>query len=592
MIDDRPAAGEISRRWLVAGLVVAIAVLVGAAAWVAVRAVAAAHQLDAITPAAGGLSSDIANRDLDALASVSHDVGRRAQTAASLTGDPLWQALEVLPSLGPNLRAARVASAQLDSLSNHVIDPLLAAARALHTTRDGGIDLVALGKASGGLSAAADRVAVAQRELDAVPVDDVIPRLASGVVDLRHAVRSVAPVADSLAGFSRLGPAMLGADGTRTILMIVQNNAELRTGGGISGEFVQLTADRGKITLGDITSTDGFDIAAAPLAPVPASTTNLYGDVVGRYAQDTTMTSDFGLTGRLASAWWTRAGHVAPDAVLSIDPVVMQSLLAATGPVTLAGETPLTADNAAQRLLVEPYLTLADDAAQNAFFAMATRQIFSHVTGGDVDPVSLMQSLQTAVAAGRVSLWSAHPDEQRTLHQTALGGPAARQALAGRDAYSIYLNDATAAKMDSFLHLSFASGTVRCDDDAGRRDVVITATMHSSAPADAATSLPGRMTGWGISGTPAGDISTNIAVAAPAGSYVGGVTVDGAPALSVSDTDNGFPTSLVHVQLSPGQTKTVSFRFHTTQKSSSRPVLLTTPMIDTPSFESLAASCR
>ena len=89
----------------------------------------------------------------------------------------------------------------------------------------------------------------------------------------------------------------------------------------------------------------------------------LYGDVVGRFVQNASSTSNFALSAQLASAWWLDEYGETPDFVVSIDPFVLEALVAATGPVILPDGTSLDADDLVTRLLVEPYLQL-DPAGQ------------------------------------------------------------------------------------------------------------------------------------------------------------------------------------------------------------------------------------
>ena len=56
---------------------------------------------------------------------------------------------------------------------------------------------------------------------------------------------------------ARLLPPMLGQDGPRDYLLVVQNNAEIRSTGGLPGSLQILTADNGKLTLAEQRSVDG-----------------------------------------------------------------------------------------------------------------------------------------------------------------------------------------------------------------------------------------------------------------------------------------------------------------------------------------------
>ena len=376
MTDHPHAPREIRLRWLILGACGALVVLLAALCWVGVRALLAERELKAVAPLAQQLRTQLDEQDTAALRTTSGDVGGHAARAATLTGDPIWRATELLPALGPNLTAARVASAQLDALANQVLSPLLSVASSLGSggSSGGPLDLPAIQKAAPALATAERAAQGARSQLQSVSLAGVIPALADGVVQLRTITGQIEPTVTSIAGFARLAPSLLGSDGPRTILVVLQNNAELRTAGGISGEFALLTADKGRLTLDTVSSDAGFPIRDTPIAPVPASTTTLYGDVVGRFVQNTTMPADFSLTAKLATAWWTTYKKVTPDAVLAIDPGVLQAVLTVIGPVSLPGGVELTAENMWRTLLVEPYLTL-DGAQQDELRYGSTRSV-------------------------------------------------------------------------------------------------------------------------------------------------------------------------------------------------------------------------
>lgn len=577
---------NVRARWLVLGLAAAVVVVLAALAWVGVRAILAKKELDAVTSRIGELQQAVGDQDLDTLTAIARDVAPHIAQAEALTSDPVWRATEVVPLLGANLTAARVASAQLDVLVGDLALPLAEQLPAL-SDGGGGIDVGALQNVAQTLRGADAALQASQHELDDLDLDGVLPAVADGVRQLEKVTDQVAPVVHDVAPFARIAPGLLGADGPRHILVIAQNNAELRTGGGISGSFVELTADKGKITLGGVISDAAFTPSEKPVAKVPKSTTKLYGDVVGRYVQNTTSPADFTVTAKLALAWWAKHSDHKPDLVLSIDTVVLASLLQATGPVDVKGVT-LTSKNALHELLTVPYLTMSAE-QQDIFFESVAKKVFHRAFGGDTGVVALAWALQRPLTEGRISAWSPAADEQRVLHGSVVGGPAARHEKAGVDAYAVYFSDGTGSKMDQFLKTSIATGTAECRDD-GHRTVSIRVGLHSTAPHDAET-LPVSMTGGGFFGTPAGNIRTLVSVAAPADSFFAGVYVDGKLTASPDIVDAGFPTSVATVFLSPGEKKDVEFRFISAEPGEVNPTVLHTPTMNVPKIYTAPAEC-
>ncbi|WP_159501854.1 DUF4012 domain-containing protein [Microbacterium sp. 18062] len=510
-----------------------------------------------------------------------------AAHAAGLSDDPLWRAAEIVPVIGANLAAVRIGSAQLDALADRVATPVL---ELMASTADSGTgaDVAALAAASETLETARATVRGAERALDELERTALVPQVAAEVDTLAEALAAVAPVVEMLADAGGLVPDMLGIDGSRRVLVMVQNTAELRTGGGITGTFIELIAVDGELTLGQQRDSSHFVPADRPLAALPAGETASFGDGIGRFVQNASMTADFDVTGRLASEWWRSATGNVPDAVVSIDPIVLQAVLAVTGPIE-AGDQSLDAGNLVDRLLVEPYVTLAPE-QQDGAFARIAESVFARLTSGDLDLLRLFSALQQPVADGRVSVWSAHAAEQSALIDTALGGPQARQRLAGEDAFAVYFNDATGGKMTPFLDIALGAGSAVCRDD-GRAEVVVTATLTSAAPADAATALPVSVTGGGIWGAAVGDIAPTVTVAAPAGWYFGGVRLDGALVSSQDVDADGVSASTRRTDLAPGRTRTLEFRFVSPEPGAVTPTVLHTPLLQEVDVEARVAEC-
>lgn len=579
------------RMW-VWGSVLLLCLLLVAIGWLATRAVTAAMALSQVAAAVPTLSAAAEAEDLAALAVALDGLQADTRVAADAVSDPLWGVAETMPLIGADLAAVAAAARSADAVAVEFVQVTNAASSLTAAHGDALVDVAALAAAHAPIARAADAVSTARDGLGRVDTTALLlPPVARGVAELQHAVAATEPAMRGLADATAVLPGILGADGPRTLLVVIQNNAELRSGGGITGSFALLSADGGRVSLVEQADSGQFPHTAASAVEVPAETTALYGDVVGRFVQNASMTTDFALTATLASHWWQGRSGVAPDAVLSIDPIVVRDLLGVIGPVTLADGSSLTADNLVQRLLVDPYLTL-DSAAQTVFLQSATEALFQRLSEGGVDAMAWARALAGPLADGRLSLWSAHPQEQAVLSGTALAGPAARHDAAGGDAFAVYFNDATGGKMGSFLHVEIATGAAVCRAD-GRPEVEVTLTMSSSAPADALPSLPLSITGGGMWGTSWGDIGTNVSVAAPAGWFVGAVRKNGVAEPAVDAVDVGFPTVVARANLSPGEVNTLSFRFVAPEPGEVAPTVLHTPMLNDPLLTAGAAvDCR
>lgn len=558
-------------------------ILVGAGVWVTFRALTVRGELTEAAQLQSRASAALAKADFGALDAIADDFDRHARAASDAAGDPVWRAAEFVPGVGANLRAVRVVAEELHRVSREVAGPVVGLAARLGDgglLSDGAVDVELLTSAREPLATARDAMSSARSAVESVAVDGLIPQVADGVSDVQGLLSQLSDTVSGLADLSTTLPRTLGSEEPRTILVMLQNNAELRTGGGIAGSFAEIVATDGRIELRRQADSSDFPRMPADVVKVPASTTALYGDIVGRFVQNATTTPDFDLSARLASEWWEQLTGHRPDTVLSIDPIVLRALLPLVGEVTIDGGEALTHDSFVAQVLVTPYMTLGFD-EQTRFFQTLTERFFAGVMKTTASPADWIGALRTPIEQGRISVWSRDEDEQATLAETAFGGPLARHRAAGDGAFAVYFNDVTGAKMDSKLHVALGAATGSCRPDE-RQEVVVTIDLRNDAPEKAGSRWPLSMTGDGQWGVPAGSIATAVTVAAPAGWFPGGTRLDGKLQASVDVEDGGFPSSATEVTLKPGETAQVSVRFTAPSDDEVEPLLLHTPLLRAP----------
>lgn len=586
MTELAPRRPSRRRRGVLLAVIGIIALVVLAGVWLGVRGFMAKSELEAAVADAGAVRQVLDGGDLDASRAALTELAEHSGTASSLMGDPVWRIAELIPGIGPNMAAARIAAQHAHGLSATVALPLIDTVDRVAADSTSIADLAALRDAQPALRAAVDATRAAADDLASVNTDAIIAQLSDGVTQLRDVTADVQPLVEAAANAAELLPAMLGVDEERTILVMVQNNAELRTGGGITGSFIEITSNDGDLAI--VAQADSSEFPEHPPAgiEVPASTSQLYGVGIADWVQNMSMTPEFPVTAQLASQWWDSLTGTTPDAVVSVDPIVIAALVQAHGPIdTVIGE--INQDNLVEQLLVMPYLEFSRE-EQTAVFDEVAQAIFTQVLTGGTDFRTLVSALTAPIEEGRISVWSAHADEQEVLGSSILGGPAARQQLAGDHAFAVYLNDATGGKMDSFLEVEVSAGSTQCRTDSNV-DATVAVKLTSHAPADAAH-FSQWLTGGGISGTPAGDIATIVTVSAPVGSFFGAVTLDDADVAPVTLDDAGFPVSATSVTLSPGESKTAVFRFVTPDPGVDLEVLHTPTLHGVP-VESFVPDC-
>ncbi|PXA69999.1 hypothetical protein CTB96_08360 [Cryobacterium arcticum] len=578
---------------MLSAVVVVLVLAVGLVAWVGVRAALARGELESAIPLAGTMQRQVVAGDGEAARATGLELAERASSAATLTSDPVWRAFEGIPALGRNLAVVRQLAGVVDDLARDGISPLADVAGGISVDDfrpvDGVIDVQPLVDAQPAIAAAAAAILTAQDHISAIDTDDTLSEVSGAVGRLGSAVDEAALSIDAVDKAVRIIPAMLGASGPRNYAVLFQNPAELRSTGGIVGAVALIHTENGVLQLTQQAPGASFLRKSQSVLELPGDTRNLYSDRTGQYMLNVGLTPNFPLSARLAQEMWRLQFGVQVDGVLSIDPVALGYILAATGPITLPSGDVLNSDNAVSLLLTDVYQRYSEPSDQDAFFASAAVAVFSAVAGGDVDPVKLITALGQAGNERRVLVWSAAEAEQAVLAPTTLAG-----ALPVSDTttqrFGLYLNDATGAKMGTYLAVDTSVGQASCRADR-RPNYSVEVTLTNTAPADAATVLPRYVTGGGEYGVAPGNVKTIVsAYAAPALQNLG-LTQDGQKVPYLPATDDGYQVSALTVDLAPGQSTVVRYNWLGPESFSGDIELQMTPVIHRNETNKLDISC-
>ncbi|MDM7855459.1 DUF4012 domain-containing protein [Cellulomonas alba] len=562
-----------SRGRRIALLCVAGVLLVGVvlAGWAAVEAVRLRSALTSAADDLTQLRDDATSGDLDAAQALLPRAQEHAATADAAAHSVPLRLARALPPVHADLSAVAAMASTAHGLTTDALPPLVDALRVVSPDRllddQGRVDIDALAKVAPGVRSADASIVAAQRDLAGLersrgdlhaPVADAVDRLDRALTSVRAQTRTAARAAALL-------PPMLGADGPRKYLVMVQNNAEFRSTGGIAGAVLLVEADHGAVSVKEQRSESSLNSPdGTPVGTLTDEENTLFGAQPAVFAQDVNLIPDFPRSGQLLSALWKRATGAQVDGVLSVDPVVLGKVLRATGPVAVAGER-LTSANAAQVLLHDIYLKTNDPAAQDAFFAATARAVFDHLLAAGTPKTGVVDALAASAREGRVMVWSAHEDDQKQLTGTVISGD-----LVGHDGSSpvvgVYLDDGSAAKMSWFVDSTIE---VRRTAD----EIVTTLTLKNTAPAGG-KGLPSYMTGGML--TP-GDVRTNYDLYAPTGGKVTSVTIDGKKTDVFHATYHGLDVAEWTAELAPGASVTVEAHMSVNPSYSGKPHVRATP---------------
>lgn len=520
-----------------------LVVLLGVAAWVGVRALTVKSELEAAQRLLGSSGDDLSSADRFVA------LGEHAEKASDVADDPVWRALEWVPIAGDNLRAVRLASDALDLLANDVAGPALAA-------MDDEAAGSPLAKILPVLQTQAPAVtAMAAEVSQSAQSSWLIGPVRSGIDQVDGVLQAAAPVVDAI-------PALLGADGSRTYLLVFQNNAEVSALGGSAASQTLITADGGDIRIVGQAGSGDFAENIAVDVPVDQSAIDLYSRYLVDHVNTTTSRPDFPTAAQLLRAFWQRDISPDPiDGVISIDPIALGRILEATGPIAV-GDVELTSKNAVSVLLKDvyswwdPYASKAEAAASDAFFATVAVTVFDKLSTGAFDLKDMAWALNESIAQGDIMMWMTDPEISALIDGQRVAGVLPTDNI-DQTTVGVFYRDTSAGKIDYYMD-SAVTLTRTCA--ASESTFTAQAALHLDITQEEADALPAYVQSynWGSE-----QFRTEIFVYGPPGTSFVSASVDGRDVSPVrTDIDDlGRPVASFLSFLRPGETDTVTAVF-------------------------------
>lgn len=599
-----------SRRNRTVLTLVILAVLLAVLALVvvfAVQARAAYSELRAAVPIVSELREQALSGQVDAAAASTAELQEHTGAARDAVSGPHWSLAAKLPWVGPNITAVRTTTEVVDDLAVGALSELVAATDVVNPARlapqDGRIDLAPFAEVAPRVVAADGVVQDARERLRGIDTVGVVDLVVDQLDSLGAQVDDVASLTATASRAVQLIPPMFGADEPREYLLLVQNNAEPRSTGGLTGAFILLRADGGAVELVEQRSAVAIGSFPEPAVELSDTEVSLFGTQLGRYPGNVTATPDFPRSAQLIREMWKQRVGGEVDGVFSVDPVVLGSLLEATGPVAVPeeflaqagpfaavlGGSQLTAENAAELMLNGVYRYIEDTAAQDVFFEVAAGAVFRAVMDGQAEPAATVSALADAADEGRLYAWSAHENEQALLAGTVLSGDLRGDDGHGRPVVGVYVNDLSAAKVGYYQRMDVQVEAQQCYPD-GNQDLTVTVTLTSEVPEDA-QSLPASLVGSGRV-VPQGDMRSNLLVYAPTGGRITEVRDPAGDVQVLPQIHEGQVVVGRRVQLSPGQSVTTELDITSGPGYGQDTLLRMTPGPGDERFDSSTLTCR
>ena len=551
-MNRRLALGRAARRRLAVGLGAVLLLCLAVFVW---QAWSAAHALSKVRDQGVQLTRELDSGQLQAATGTAEKLRDSAGSARSATGGPLWWVGSHLPLVGKDLSAVRTSAEVLDDIAGRSLPTLLGLAREVESgdlrPHQGRIDLAAVRRHTPALRKAADAVDPAAEKMAAITQSGLTFPFRQLVGDLQERVAGAKAAIDAAADAFEVMPTMLGADGPRDYLLLIQNPAEVRASGGLPGSWAVLHADKGRLSMG--AQGDGADFATGgqPVGPT-ADESRLFGASLGTDPRDLTANPDFPRVAQMELAL-ARAHGIHAQGVFSVDPVALSYVLRGTGPVPLNGGVQLSATNAIPYLLNTVYQTVQNAGAQNDFYAQAARRTFDALVSGQGNQLLAIRGVVTGALQRRVFAWSSIPEVHRVIERTditgALPGDTGRTPQVG-----VFYNDGVAGKMEYYLRQRTTAQSLGCS--AGVQRIKVTTTLRSTAPGDV-SGLSIFVKGNGQYAVP-GHILMQMYVYSPWHGSIESIRMSGKDVTATNGRQRGQEVGQVAVDLAPGQSRTVT----------------------------------
>jgi hypothetical protein len=416
----------------------------------------------------------------------------------------------------------------------------------------GAVDTTAIARLEEPLRVALQELRQAQAELSQARVRFVLPILDRPLARLHGHVAVALDEGETAALAARVVPDLFGSPSPRRYFLAIQTPAELRGTGGMIGNFGELVATNGRLTLERLGRTRELNLGGRR----PRRLTGPQ-DYVRRYErfepaetwQNVTMSPDFPSVGAVIQALYPESGGRAIDGVIGIDPIALAALLELTGPVRVPEwPVPLTSSNAGDVLLRQQYERL-EGAEREGFLASTTRAVFHRLTTTSLPPpAAVIRVLSPAVRGRHLTLFSTRDEEQRLFER--VGAAGAMPPVRG-DFVSAIVQDASGSKIDVFLRRSLRYQATY-DPESGRVEAEAVIEVRNTAPS---SGLPAILIGDKAGPTRPGENRLYLSLYSPLAFTA--AELDGRPFLMESERELGRNVYSAFLLIPPGESVTL-----------------------------------
>jgi hypothetical protein len=260
------------------------------------------------------------------------------------------------------------------------------------------------------------------------------PAQAAPMAAIVRPVASGLSIGEAAARLSPHLPWLLGMDGPRTYLVLIQNNHELRPTGGFIAAVGRVTLEGGK--LAGIDFVDSYKIfsdkSTYPAAPRPMQT---HMGIPLLVMRDANWSPDLPTTAQVARALYAQDAATHVDGIVTVDLNAVKHMMGALGSLEVPGaDEPITRENIEEQVIrfwerpVDVETTIESGwnaewfAQRKEFIPAIARAALDQIQQGNTNLALLFSAAQAALDDRSIQVWVNKPEVQAVLSEARWDG--------------------------------------------------------------------------------------------------------------------------------------------------------------------------
>ncbi len=463
----------------------------------------------------------------------------------------------LLPVIGQHVRSAQVVTGQASALTQSAalvadrVDP-----DALIVDRV--VDIEEIDAITPAVDALAATTARADGKIAAVVSPWLLPPVAERLDRALEVLGRSSGLVGASAEALHVGADLLGREAPAQFLIMFATPAEARGTGGFIGNWALLESSDGSLEL--VEQYQSRELNA--LLEDNSAELVADDDYVARYGrfdverliQDVTLSPNFPSVAPVAADLFEQATGVEVEAVVMVDPFVVEKLLGLTGPADIDGDIRLTGTTASNELLIEQYGRFeSEERLREAALLGLTGQLIDVLLDDPPDPLEFITELAPLAEQRRLSLWIAADTDGSIVDRLGVSGafPTSDDGL-----LAVVHQNAGQNKIDPYLDRTVdIRTTLRPQyDDVSHR---VTITLVNNAPA---SGLPEAVIGSNDQGLPPG--TNRMLLSVYSSDRLRDATIDGVTAGVEESSEFGVSVYTMLVAIPPRDFVVVELDLH------------------------------